>query len=451
MENQEAKTKKKPKWLKILEQQSWQAELIVSGIAIFGTLQLPHLVKQLSEWALVNLSDELLSYGFLFFQYLDLASIILILGFLIHFIMRTVWIGMIGLVSVYPKGIQDSMRYSKSFFKQLKNEFGDIDKFNQKLDNSCSLMLSSTTVLFLTMLVFNFWLLVGVYTWILLKSYFGIEVANIILISVLSLIGLAVFLMALLNDKKIREKEWAQKIHYPVASKFSKILFLFTYSTYSYVTYTIMTNMKPKEHIPFWKMMGVGMAMGFLAFLSTAFSDIRTHLFFPERYHTYHSYPDDFYKNSYQDQPNPHLYQLAPSIQSEIIEDDFIRVLIPVLEREQSAKDDLCGVYEDSKWKRLLALFSKKGRKKRLSRLERIKKRDAYNLNCLGKYYSFSIDSIPYKEQKFSFFRDEKQEFALTYIQLKDIQKGQHTLKIERAYKNKDGENAVQFINFQKK
>lgn len=30
--------KKKPKWLRALESQSWQAELVISGLAIFGSL-----------------------------------------------------------------------------------------------------------------------------------------------------------------------------------------------------------------------------------------------------------------------------------------------------------------------------------------------------------------------------------------------------------------------------
>ena len=44
--------KKKPKWLRILEQQSWQAELLISGIAIVGALQLPELIHEFTDFSI---------------------------------------------------------------------------------------------------------------------------------------------------------------------------------------------------------------------------------------------------------------------------------------------------------------------------------------------------------------------------------------------------------------
>lgn len=45
-------SKPKPEWLKRLEQESYQAELIVSGVALLGALQLPELLDRLLNWSL---------------------------------------------------------------------------------------------------------------------------------------------------------------------------------------------------------------------------------------------------------------------------------------------------------------------------------------------------------------------------------------------------------------
>ena len=47
MENQPIN---KPDWLVNLEQESWQAELIISGLAILGALQLPGLIDRFGQW-----------------------------------------------------------------------------------------------------------------------------------------------------------------------------------------------------------------------------------------------------------------------------------------------------------------------------------------------------------------------------------------------------------------
>ena len=47
----EEKNKNNSNWLNKLAQESWQAELIFSGIAIYGSLQLPAIINNLGDWA----------------------------------------------------------------------------------------------------------------------------------------------------------------------------------------------------------------------------------------------------------------------------------------------------------------------------------------------------------------------------------------------------------------
>ncbi len=56
------KKKKTPKWLKALEAQSWQAELLISGLVIASLLQMPEALLQWGEHYVIESSE--LGYGF---------------------------------------------------------------------------------------------------------------------------------------------------------------------------------------------------------------------------------------------------------------------------------------------------------------------------------------------------------------------------------------------------
>ena len=63
-------TKKKPKWLRALETQSLQAELVISGLAIFGSLQLPSLLNNLVDYCLFNFQKNIWRFSFSFLSIL---------------------------------------------------------------------------------------------------------------------------------------------------------------------------------------------------------------------------------------------------------------------------------------------------------------------------------------------------------------------------------------------
>lgn len=137
--------KEKPTWLQILEAESWQAEMLVSGVAIYGSLLLPDLIRQLIDKALLWLPEGALNICYFIFWYLTICASLLIVAFNLHFVLRALWIGMIGLVSVFPNGInRDTDYHSEHFLQQLWEEFPDVNDFNRRLDDFCSLIFGTT-------------------------------------------------------------------------------------------------------------------------------------------------------------------------------------------------------------------------------------------------------------------------------------------------------------------
>ena len=143
--------KPKPEWLQRLEQESYQAELIVSGVALLGALQLPGLIEDLLDWFLQRANaeqQELIGYAII---YLLFGAFVLLFNFVLHFSLRTLWIGMIGLASVFPEGINENYHwYSENFLSRLKARFPDLQQYNQRLDDLCSLLFSIAGVSLIT-------------------------------------------------------------------------------------------------------------------------------------------------------------------------------------------------------------------------------------------------------------------------------------------------------------
>jgi len=144
MENHsKQKSQKVSKWLRRLQRESWQAELLVSGIALFGSLQLPGLAGDTLDF-LVNIISE--KYNFflgMLIVYLLMGSYILIVTFISHFVLRALWIGLIGVNSVYPKGINlESDAQSRDFLEKAKKDFPEEEGRErvQKLDEGCSVL-----------------------------------------------------------------------------------------------------------------------------------------------------------------------------------------------------------------------------------------------------------------------------------------------------------------------
>lgn len=135
----------KPEWLSKLEAESWQAELLISGIAIFGSFQLPYLLDKLVELAIVTVPVSDFTILYAFFVVLIMGVYIIIAGLLIHFILRAFWIGLVGFNSVYPNGLnkENDTFYSKSFLLRISEKLPkDSNSTIRALDNICSTIYS---------------------------------------------------------------------------------------------------------------------------------------------------------------------------------------------------------------------------------------------------------------------------------------------------------------------
>jgi hypothetical protein len=209
----------KPKWLRRLERESWQPELIISGAAILGSLQLPGILDQIETYSILNFDRDSLFVFYVAVLYWRLFAAALIISFIFHFIVRALWIGLIGLNSVYPGGFKANKRFSEHFQDNMRAEFGDVDGYIERLDRLSSGIFGVSFGIAGVFLNFGLLglVLVFVHSW-LIKA--GMSPANVLIIftALITPLLLMSVVSMVLNAQRFRNTAFARKYHYPIAS-----------------------------------------------------------------------------------------------------------------------------------------------------------------------------------------------------------------------------------------
>lgn len=225
-------------WLKKLERESWQLELLVSAFTIF---------------LLIGASTEYqsfvtdLRYNFDFSGGLSVIVIFLALVgqsikaltiFLVaHLLLRGFWIGTIGLRSVQTDIDFEVLKYSRLFTDKLKKKVVTLDRLVTRLDEICSVIFSFAFLVIFMLLALGLWLillagfgfLVSVLNDLLPGGQLFIGIFALIMALVLLLSGL-VYLLDFLTLGFFKKFKWFSKVYYPF------------YWLYSYVTLAFLSR-----------------------------------------------------------------------------------------------------------------------------------------------------------------------------------------------------------------
>jgi hypothetical protein len=139
-----------PEWLKRVQENSWEPEILLSGLVLIGLLQLPAMIRRASEfYRAETLSGNLLGV----FTALEQIVYVLVFGLVVHLFLRSVWVGLIGLTYTFPKGIKpESLGYHKKFEDKVR-QLPDTESQIILLEKVCSSIFA--TCFFLMMVIFG--------------------------------------------------------------------------------------------------------------------------------------------------------------------------------------------------------------------------------------------------------------------------------------------------------
>ena len=424
--------KEKPTWLQILEAESWQAEMLVSGAAIYGSLLLPDLIRRLIDLALLWLPEGALNICYFIFWYLTICASILIVSFILHFVLRALWIGMIGLVSVFPKGInRDTDYHSEHFLQQLFEEFPDVNDFNRRLDDFCSLIFGTAfgivIMIISVCILISFCLILS----LALANFLPVTISTVFLILIL-LFLIPAILSGILNNRMLREKKWVQRIHFTMSIKiFGRIMYNVFYEPGYYILYILLTNFK-RGRMGLWLILGVFLIMiiALPVFMNSNVGLLRQKAFFEMAETDHRTFVDN-----YEDQMIPGRAVFAPLLPSDVISGNVLRVFIPMSRREKVLVNQYCKAYQEDE---------------ALSRRENNRLRRHQFKDCRVEYYELYLNES--KLDGLAFFRhthpNAGEEGLLTYIPSHHFQMGMNRLRVVHLYQNESGEKKESIIPF---
>jgi hypothetical protein len=336
MEVQEDKKHTIPKWLKELQENSWELELLISGGAIFTLFQVSDVwINWLETMNIISfLPGRPL---FLLLGTLGLET--LKLGFILHLILRSFWLSMVCINYVFPNGINKEKIKWKKPFKINIEEKEDLQSPIIFVDRLCGIVmyLSIISTFLLGGIIFTIFITVTA------PMIFGVNLDVIGLVLVLAFL---LYLVDLILGGILRKIPYLSYLTFPFFTFYDYLTFRKVYQKSALLFYTNISK---------WKF-----AFSALVFFTIAltFSYLNTHRImhwpniFDQREYRYQMTDNDIelfyghYKDELPEGKNPSIH-----IQSKIIKDNYLMLFI----QYRIMFDELLEVLPEKKEEKLLS------------------------------------------------------------------------------------------------
>lgn len=405
------------KLLDRLQEDSWQLELLVSGFTIFGLFYALVPVKEAFGTA-VNNGDIFKDI----YQIVYISILILIFNLIVHVILRSIWIGALGLRYISGEVEIDNLNYGERFTNYLHKKVSSFDDYIEKLEKLCSIIFAiSFLLIFYVAAIFLFQILINIIgsldpnnESIILRVF---QYSILILLA----IGAVLTFFDYLTQGLLKKNKWVASVYFPFYWVFSYLSLSFLYRP---LYYNLIDNKFGRRIsfllVPIYILILFISSMykeqsGFISLGDLSSSAIIANS---------QNYQDLVEKND--------LFISAIAIQSKLITDPFIKIKIPLSnaiednilefnERLKASKDKhLYKSHIDLNGKSIESSF--KGNT------------DSLHLEFMKTFqniYTIQIDSIPCKLD--FVITNEKDRLCLeSYIGTNSLSEGKHILLYSR-------------------
>lgn len=305
-----------PQWLKNLQENSWEVELLISGGAIFSLFQISNFYLELMES--LKITSGFAGTGI--FIILGMLGIkILTIGFFFHLFLRAIWLGMVCINFVFPKGISGK---KKNYAKPYVSKFSPNDNLYheiQRVDRASGLVMFFSILSLLVIL--------GVLFSVIILITIPVTLLDMRLPNKFVWIWL-IYLIDLLFFGFLRKVPILSYITYPVFW----VLDLFSFRRlYAKPLRLMSSNLKRKYAV-------IGFSTMLIISILFMYSSVYELMHWPNiidpREHRYNlaKESNQMYYGFYMDELERHKKKAkGPVIQSELVKDDFLKVFIPYL------------------------------------------------------------------------------------------------------------------------
>ena len=419
------------KLLDRLQEDSWQLELLVSGFTIFGLFYALESVGDAFQKAMYD--DSILKDVY---QTVLIAINILIFNLILHVILRSMWIGALGLRYLSGEVEIDKLKYSQRFTNYLKKKIGSFDDYIEKLEKLCSIIFAISFLLifyvaafFIILHLLNFIGSLGSNNASILLQIF------VITTQVLLLLGAFLTFFDYITQGLLKKNKWVATVYFPFYWVFSYLTLSFLYRP---LYYNLIDNKFGRKVslllLPLYILIMV---------ISSRYKEQSTLTIFDSSKSNSilsigSNYEDLIEKND--------LFISTIAIQSRVIVDPYIKIKIPLSDSIEEHIFEFNEGLKPEKDKRGYKSFMsfKKGKKTSSLQISIDSLRLEY-MKTFQKIYTLKIDSVTCKSDfvmvKESNRKDSKYSFE-TYIGTNNLVDGKHILLYSR-YKHVDSDSVI--------
>lgn len=208
-------------YLDRLQRESWNLELIISGLALFGLVALYDKfgdLSNVSEMTGDSFVGGIIMTGVVIIYF---SAMIVFVNLVFHLLLRGLWIGAIGLRSVSGDINFYQLRFARPFNQFLRRRIPSFDDYIIKLDRICSVIFSFSFMLALLLIGFiAYWVVFSgmIYLGRLLDGAghgMFLQYAGIFFILLYISLGL-LYLVDFLTLGYLKRKRWLSRFYYPI-------------------------------------------------------------------------------------------------------------------------------------------------------------------------------------------------------------------------------------------
>lgn len=412
-----------PKWLRRLEKESWQAELLVSGLSLYGSLQLPQISYWLIDMLIDKLPFEQYLWGYMI-AYLSLLGIsILSTFFIIHLILRAYWIGLIGLNSVYPNGYKIKNKlYTEEFTRRFTSLLPAVPDSIKKIDDTCSTLFSGA---FAFLMMYGSIALVAVpiiffYNWA--SEYVPGLILNIPFYLIGLLLVFLLILTSIRNVKFFKESKLFQECFFYASVIFGRLNVFFKPTNQILMTFSTNSKGTTSNFILTITFVSVAALTSMSYFDDSNIHILTGGLNDEKSFYSKNRAHTDFYEE-FVDNKRRIVSSIIPS---EKIDGNLLRLFVPIMDNEDFIRDSTCAPYESDPNK---------------SWVENKRAERENNLPCYASYHKVYVNDSLYQVDFLKHQHINKGEFGLlTYIPTQDFKIGKNILRVEKI---RDGQGTI--------
>jgi hypothetical protein len=321
--------------LRELTAQSWNLELVVSGVIMFAVLQVPDLLDAAFDYIQYNLLSQTEGLSGMLpklaTSMMKAGCYVLFIAFLLNFVMRAYWVALVGLLAVYPAGVQyDKLPFTTAYSRQRTEAYmGSLDRYILQLDRRCN-------IVFAVAFIFVFQLIVVALSYLLLlllhaglRPLIPTHYWQPVKITFFILLGIFMAVSLLLSIPSIRERPGMASFHYRFFAA-SRSVSWGLYKPFTFITNTFSSHIPRQKLLRTISMMAFAFMVLIIIEFFVDFSRQERRSSLLSRRHLFTARVDSLFINpgAYDNQLTEDGYTGEATIQADIIREPFVRLYI---------------------------------------------------------------------------------------------------------------------------